>query len=491
MTKQTSIVAPIETFALPTLSISNLNPRQHVSEQEIVEMAKSLLTVGLMQNLLGFKADNGVEIVGGGRRLRGLKHLAETQDLAATRPDLYNPPVKIAETEEIALQWAAAENAARRDLDPADEIRAYGKMASEGFEVAAVASAFAVSEKHVYRRLALANLPDDVLQALAERKITLQQASFFTVSDDPEKQLEVLDHVLTSTYGVTDHQLKNLLAPTEVSLKDRRAAFVGAEAYEKAGGAITRSLFDESAYFQDTKLLETLFESKLSESAAKVADGWLWVETMTADSIYNGECPINVQSLPRLYPIAQELSEDQQKRRAELNAIDYDELSEADHEEIEALEAVEVGTFSDDQKSVSGLLVFVAHGGKLSTIEGLVKPEDQEKAVELGVLENHRQTAPVEKVEKHPFSQALQADIGRVCVAAKQTAMLDQPELLLAILAFELTGRARWDGGISVNPREVTNSPSILAGFELLAMLRGRFQPFLRGLWCQRHWSAR
>ncbi|WP_134681419.1 ParB/RepB/Spo0J family partition protein [Paracoccus ravus] len=245
MNEQSRIVADATHFPLSQLMLSTMNPRQHVEEAEVAELAESIWTAGLIQNLAGIETTTGeIEIVAGGRRLRALQFLeARHDDLEQTRPELANPPVRIAPDVPTAQAWALAENAARRDLHPADEIRAYGKMAQSGAPVSAIARAFAVSEKHVQRRLALAGLPEAVIAALAANEISLGMAAAFTISADEARSLEVLD--LCKSRDWSEHQIRKALKPEAVKLSDRRASFVGLEAYQAAGGRVSRDLFAE------------------------------------------------------------------------------------------------------------------------------------------------------------------------------------------------------------------------------------------------------
>ena len=62
---------------------------------------------------------------------------------------------------------------------------------------------------------------------------------------------------------------------------DRRVRFVGLEAYEAAGGAVRRDLFEpeDGGFVQDVALLETLVRQKLESIADEVkAEGWNWTE---------------------------------------------------------------------------------------------------------------------------------------------------------------------------------------------------------------------
>ena len=125
MTKQEHITkAPaIEYVPMADLYLSDLNPRQEVVEEGIALLAESIATCGLIQNLSGSRDQDGkVGIVAGGRRLRALQ-LAVKLD-----PSLDPVPVRLAPDAKTAQVWANVENAARVDLNPADEIRAFAKQ---------------------------------------------------------------------------------------------------------------------------------------------------------------------------------------------------------------------------------------------------------------------------------------------------------------------------------------------------------------------------
>ncbi|WP_235842733.1 ParB N-terminal domain-containing protein, partial [Cereibacter sphaeroides] len=49
-----------------------MNSRQEIAAEEVEAMAESLAVAGLLQNLIGHLTPAGVEIVGGGTRLRAL-----------------------------------------------------------------------------------------------------------------------------------------------------------------------------------------------------------------------------------------------------------------------------------------------------------------------------------------------------------------------------------------------------------------------------------
>ena len=65
---------------------------------------------------------------------------------------------------------------------------------------------------------------------------------------------------------------------------DRRALFIGIEAYETAGGVVMRDLFqhDDGGWLQDPALLDRLVTEKLQAEAEALRDeGWKWISVAT------------------------------------------------------------------------------------------------------------------------------------------------------------------------------------------------------------------
>ncbi len=459
MTKQTKIIATEARFPLAKLSLSPLNPRQNVPKQDVIELAESIWAAGLIQNIAGLagKKDTA-EIVAGGRRLRALQYLAEQHpDMATTRPELANPMVMLAPDAETAEAWANMENVARRDLHPAEEIRAYGKMEAKGGTVAAIARAFAVSEKHVYRRLALAHLPEPVLDALAANEISLSNAAAFTVSNDEKIMLEVLEQVKGGNYN--DHWIKQALKPDAVRSSDRRVIYVTEAGYDEAGGRKSADLFSDQTFFDDVSLLDELFEAKLTEAVETLqAEGWKWVEAIQETHLYGYD--MRLDKFGRVYAEEGELSEDDGERYDALAELAEAEVLDAAGEaELAALQAIIDGEYTDTQRAHAGLYVYVDHNGNQCHSGGLVKPEDKKTAIEAGVLQKSLHGSANDG-PKSPISQKLRDDLNRVTRGARQHAALRDPDLLIDLLAYQLSHNLRWDDPFGISTTDVPNWPS-------------------------------
>lgn len=186
------MIPTITLIPLADLTLSPLNPRQIVADDEIEAMAASLATgAGLLQNLLGQRMPDGsVQIVAGGKRLRALQQLAaEGWNRTPDQTRIDPVPVQITEDPLTAQAWAGAENTARSALHPADEIRAYAALRLTGITPATIARTYAVTESQVNRMLKLSVLPTAALDALRAGEITLDVAQALTVAPDEAADL--------------------------------------------------------------------------------------------------------------------------------------------------------------------------------------------------------------------------------------------------------------------------------------------------------------
>ncbi len=159
-----------------------------------------------------------------------------------------------------------------------------------------------------------------------------------------------------------------MLTETTVRASDKRAVFVGIDAYEEAGGCVLRDLFqqDDGGWLQDPVLLDRLANEKLkSEAETIAAEGWKWIEVaMTFPYGHD-------HGLRQLVGTTVDLTEEERTTREALRD-EYDRLeaeyAEADElpDEIDtrlgeieqALEAFERRpmTFDPDQIGQSGRL---------------------------------------------------------------------------------------------------------------------------------------
>ena len=170
---------------------------------------------------------------------------------------------------------------------------------------------------------------------------------------------------------------------------DKRAAFVGLDAYEAAGGVVLRDLFeqDRGGWLENLALLDSMVPEKL-KGRGLAAEGWKWIEVAT-------EFPYgHTHGLRQLDGETIDMSEEETARRSTLQAefdaleADYAEADEFPDEvdrrlgEIEAeIEAFANRPVRFDPAEIARAGVFVSLNcdGCLDIERGYVRPEDEAK----------------------------------------------------------------------------------------------------------------
>ena len=115
-----------------------------------------------------------------------------------------------------------------------------------------IAARHFVSPAIVKQRLRLASVSPKLHDVYAEDGMTLEQLMAFSVTADQARQEQVWDNVSRSGND-EPYQIRRMLTENTVRASDRRAQFVGLEAYEQAGGTVLRDLFehDDGGWLQD------------------------------------------------------------------------------------------------------------------------------------------------------------------------------------------------------------------------------------------------
>lgn len=243
------------------LVLSQANVRRIKAGIAVEELAEDIARRALLQSLTvrpvpdeDGRETGMFEVPSGGRRYRALELLVKQKRLARTAPI----PC-IIRTEGIAEEDSLAENVQRAPLHPLDQFRAFQALRERGGSEEEIAAALFVSAGVVRQRLRLAAVSPRLLDLYAEDGMTLEQLMAFTVSADHERQEQVWE-ALPRSYTKEPYQIRRLLTEGAVRASDKRARFVGVEAYEAAGGLILRDLLqpDDGGWWRDAELLDRL-----------------------------------------------------------------------------------------------------------------------------------------------------------------------------------------------------------------------------------------
>jgi ParB family chromosome partitioning protein len=180
-----------------------------------------------------------------------------------------------------AKEASLAENFQRLAMNPADECLAFGQLVEQGLEADAIARRFGVTSRFVEGRLRLANLAPAIFEALGSGEISLEIAKAYGASADVERQAHVFEQAGRSYMGNHPDSIRRMMTEATVSASDRRALFVGEEAYVAAGGRIERDLFagDSGTRWLDIAILERLAQAKMEaltdEARSRAGLGWV------------------------------------------------------------------------------------------------------------------------------------------------------------------------------------------------------------------------
>src|ERR1700732_4175670 len=263
------------------LLLSQSNVRRVKAGVSIEHLAESIAQRTLLQSLNvravldGEGNETGIfEVPAGGRRYRALELLVKQKRMAKTQP----VPCVVREGG-IAEDDSLAENDERVGLHPLDQFRAFKTLSDAGLSEEDIAARHFVSSAIVKQRLRLASVSPKLHEVYAEDGMTLEQLMAFFVTAGQERQEQVWDIVSRSQLD-EPYQIRRMLTENTVRAADRRARYIGLDAYEQAGGTVLRDLFehDDGGWLQDVPLLDRLVTEKLKVEAETVAvEGWKWI----------------------------------------------------------------------------------------------------------------------------------------------------------------------------------------------------------------------
>ena len=387
-------LSPSRDIPFNKLVLSQSNARRVKSGVSVEELAEDIARRGTLLQSLNVRpildGDGGetgmFEVPAGGRRYQALALLVKQKRLTKTSP--VPCVVRDPATSILAADDSLAENTQRVALHPLDQFRAFLDMRTKGMTEEEIAAAFFTTVQIVKQRLRLAAVSPVLCDIYAEDGMTLEMLMAFTVNPDPVRQEQVWESIQHS-YNRQPWHIRQLLTETSIPASDKRAQFVGVEAYQAAGGEILRDLFeaDDGGWLQEPALLDRLVSDKLKANADEIAaEGWKWISVDT-DLPYGHD-----HGLRALTGTPVDLTDDERAAREALRE-EYDRLeaeySEADElpdeidqrmDEIEAaLEAFEQRPAIYDPAEIvrAGVFVSVDREGELVVRRGYVRPEDE------------------------------------------------------------------------------------------------------------------
>jgi ParB family chromosome partitioning protein len=426
-------------------------------DEDVSDLIASIPVRGLLQALIGRTREDGiVEIIDGNRRLKALKQLFDE--------GRYQEQVEVhlrdGESDADAFEISLTANILRRQLHPVAEFEAFVALIEKGQDKQQVADHFGIPLRAVEQRLALGRLHEDVRKAWIEGRINGEAARAFTLAS-PADQATYLS-MASSAYYLRPDVIRQAFTKETVAASSGLARFVGAEAYQQAGGAFVPDLFAEEPDFADGQLLNALADQLLAAQAEtlRAAEGWgevLFGEAATdkyrwqriiKPALADDAKPARaIEIETRLLALAEHrekldealLETDDEQREEEIEH-DRDVLMEEEdrlEEELEQLtESQAWMTLPDEQRAKAVAVLDVDREGKLTIARGYMKnhkPAPAPKPTALAAPAPKVSAAGEEAPEPAQLSAALLDGLALTATRAAAHVVASEPRIALAI----------------------------------------------------------
>lgn len=504
--KTTTVPENGETVFIPLNKLkrhpNNARKTPH-SEASIEGKAASIAAKGMLQNLVvepehdadGKPTGFYLVSVGEGRRLARLLRV-KRKEIKKTEPIRC-----VIDTANDAAEISLDENVNRENLHPADEFERFHELSeNRGWGAEEIAARFGTSAHVVKQRLRLGAVSPKLIQVYRDGGLTMEQLQAFAITDDHERQELVFENL---SYNKEPWIIRHDLTACNVAASDRRAAFIGPEAYAEAGGHIIRDLFteDRGGFYEDAALLDRLVIDKLESIAAEVqqAEGWKWVSAHV-------DWP-HAHGMRRAYPHPVEPSEEDaaaynaaqgelERLSAEWEDADVDLPDEVDQRfaeleaEIERIDAKR-HAYEADEIARGGVFVVLSHYGEARIERGFIRAEDvapEPEETEDGetVIDGVRINGDGEVVEDgdesgddvsaleredeeaeedgKPLSDSLIRDLTARRTMALRLALGEQPDMALIAVTHTLAAQTFYRGGGEAHCLEIRPVSGSLGG---------------------------
>ncbi|TXL72525.1 ParB/RepB/Spo0J family partition protein [Vineibacter terrae] len=280
----TDVRGTLRMLSLDQLAINPLNPRKAFDDDTIGELAESIATHGVLQNLVSAPpGKDGLHVVtAGGRRQRALMRLAE---VGRWDPKAPNIPVRVLNSDEPHVRaLALVENLQRVELRPMEEAEAFAELHEldpTTWTTTRIAETVHRTQRFVQQRLALATkLTAPAKRALTEGVISVEMAR--ELAKAPMKQqAQIVATIKTDAQNewgekwdaeAIREEITGSWYPVSRALFDRQA-------YD---GEIVRDDNDGEAWFTDAKQFEKLQLAAAEAKATELRTQRAWVKVVNA-----------------------------------------------------------------------------------------------------------------------------------------------------------------------------------------------------------------
>ncbi|TPI13047.1 ParB/RepB/Spo0J family partition protein [Mesorhizobium sp. B4-1-3] len=381
--------------AIDHLSISAANMRNSKRAPDISDILPSVRARGVLVPLLVRPngAPDSFEIVAGRRRYFAARTVADERGEAKPLPCAIMEDGDDAD----ALEASLIENIARLDPDEVSQWETFSRLIGQGRTIADVAATFGITEHQVKRILALGDLLPKIREAYRREEIDTETVRHLTMASKTQQKDWLALFADPDQHAPRGWQLKQWLFGGQ-SISTKVALF----AIENYAGVIVSDLFGDDSYFADADL----FWQKQNEAIAAKRDAYLeagWTDVVVLE--------------PGQY----------------FHSWDYEKTP---------------------KKKGGKVVITVSQRGEVECHEGYLSRKEARRARSNG--EAGEETGTPAKPSRPELSGPMQNYVDLHRHAAVRTALLDYPGIALRLMvAHAITGSSLWQ--VRVEPQRAAN----------------------------------
>ena len=180
------------------LSPNDFQPRAHVDDERLEELARSITANGIIQPIVVRRVGDRFQIIAGERRWR-----------AALKAGLRRVPVVVrdvaAGAEQSLLEMALIENIQREDLNPIEQALAYRRLADDfQLKQEEIAAAVGKDRATIANHVRLLKLPDEVRADVASGTLSMGHARALLGLPTDTEQRRLAREIITRNLSVRE-----------------------------------------------------------------------------------------------------------------------------------------------------------------------------------------------------------------------------------------------------------------------------------------------
>ncbi|MDH4238656.1 MAG: ParB/RepB/Spo0J family partition protein [Phycisphaerae bacterium] len=186
--------------SLKEISIESISPNPYQArtvwdQQELEDLAESIRTNGIIQPIIVRPASEGYELIAGERRFRAAK-LASMKKI---------PALVRRATDQQLLELALIENIHRADLNPIERAKCYQSyLTTFSLTQAEAAQRLGEDRSVIANYIRLLDLPNEIKQMLAQRKLTMGHARAIIALPTDELRRKLANRAMAGRLSVRE-----------------------------------------------------------------------------------------------------------------------------------------------------------------------------------------------------------------------------------------------------------------------------------------------